>query len=103
MIDNGRDDRGRFTDGNSGGPGNPHGGTVARMRAALLEGVTEDDLREIVAVLVEKAKAGDARAIRELLDRVLGRPCQALEVQAREGGTEIKLTVVDGRKVESEG
>lgn len=72
--ENGRDNRGRFTEGNAGGPGNPHGGQVARLRAAFFAAVTEDDLREIVADLVERAKGGDARAAREVLDRTVGKP-----------------------------
>jgi hypothetical protein len=71
-----RDARGRFAPGNAGGPGNPLGGQVARLRAALIEAVTEDDMAAIARKLIEMAKGGDVTAIRELLTRVLGRPLE---------------------------
>ena len=70
---NGRDGRGRFTRGNSGGPGNPYAARVGEWRSALVETVTADDLREVIGVLLEKAKAGERWAVCELLDRTLGR------------------------------
>ncbi len=73
---NGRDQHGRFAPGNAGGPGNPHAQQVAKLRAALLDAVTEDDLREIVAALVQAAKMGDTAAAREVLDRTIGKPVQ---------------------------
>ncbi len=75
--DNGRDARGRFTAGNPGGPGNPHAAQVGRLRSALLDAVTEDDMRAIIASLVEKAKSGSIQAARVLFDRVLGQPLAA--------------------------
>src|SRR5262245_24347606 len=70
---NGRDESGRFVEGNAGGPGNPHGKRVARLRSAMLASVTPDDLRAICAKLVEQAKAGSIPAAREVLDRCIGR------------------------------
>ena len=70
---NGRDRRGRFTTGNAGGPGNPHAGQVGKWRAVLAETVTDDDMRDVVRVLIDKAKAGEPWAVRELLDRCLGK------------------------------
>ena len=64
------DDRGpdgRFAPGNPGGPGRPPGrGVVAEMRAALAT-----DLQQIIDILKAQALAGDAQAIRIILDRVL--------------------------------
>ena len=70
---NGRTARGQFAKGNPGGPGNPHAKRVAWLREALLEAVSEDDLRAIARTLVKKAKGGDLPAIRELLNRVIGK------------------------------
>ncbi len=70
---NGRTTRGQFARGNPGGPGNPHAKRVAWLREALLDAVTEDDLRAIAKTLVKKAKGGDLPAIRELLNRVIGK------------------------------
>lgn len=71
-----RDQHGRFTRGNAGGPGNPLGGQVAKLRSALLKAVKPADMREIVGVLVELAKAGNIQAIKELFDRTVGRPIE---------------------------
>ncbi len=73
----GRDTSGRFAKGNPGGPGNPHARHVGQLRAALLNAVTPQDMREIIAALVKQAKNGDVRAIRELFDRTLGKPQEA--------------------------
>jgi len=73
-----RDPGGRFASGNAGGPGRPPG-TVAAWRGAMAESVTRDDIRAVTIVLVQQAKAGAPWAIRELLDRCLGRPMQAVE------------------------
>jgi hypothetical protein len=73
----GRDGSGRFTPGNKGGPGNPFARKVSQLRSALLETVTEDDMRRSPAKLVAMARAGDLPAIRELLERTLGKPVEA--------------------------
>ena len=70
---NGRNARGRFAKGNLGGPGNPYAKRVADLRAALLESVTEQDIRAVARALVKRAKEGEVPAVRELLDRLLGR------------------------------
>jgi hypothetical protein len=70
---NGRTATGRFANGNPGGPGNPHGRRVADLRAALLDAVTPEDIYAVAKALVARAKAGEVAAIRELLDRVMGK------------------------------
>ena len=70
----GRDTRGRFTRGNAGGPGNPHGGQVSRLRSAILAAVDTDDIEAIVRTLVMKAREGDLAAAKEVLDRCVGPP-----------------------------
>ncbi len=75
---NGRDGHGRFLPGNRAavGRGNPHADRVHAWRSALAATVTEDDLRAVIAELVERAKAGERWAVCELLDRCLGKPVQ---------------------------
>ena len=74
----GRDGRGRFTAGNPGGPGNPHAGAVAAWREALLLTVSPADLKAVLLALLKHAKAGEPWAVKELLDRCLGRaPAEA--------------------------
>jgi hypothetical protein len=74
---NGRDSSGRFALGNKGGPGNPFARKVGQLRAALLETVTEDDMRAVAAKLVQMARGGNLPAMRELLERMLGKPVEA--------------------------
>jgi hypothetical protein len=78
---NGRDKQGRFIVGNKGGPGNPHAKQVAVMRAALLSAVTPEDLHDVIRVLIEKALSGNVSAIKELLDRLYGKPKVAVEMK----------------------
>lgn len=69
-----RDAHGRFTRGNSGGPGNPHIKAVAAWRSALVRVVSPKDIEAVIKKLLECAKAGEPWAVRELLDRCLGKP-----------------------------
>ncbi len=81
---NGRGPNGRFAKGNLGGPGNPHASRTARLRAMLLDNVTDDDFKTVVAKLVAMAKGGDLAAIRELLDRMMGKPKATIELERAE-------------------
>lgn len=85
---NGRDGQGRFLPGNPGGPGNPLAGRVHQYRTALAEAVTEDDIRAVIGKLVAAARAGERWAIRELLDRCLGKPMQTAALLALDGRAE---------------
>ena len=79
---NGRDPKtGQFVEGWKGGPGNPNNGKVLALRRALLATVTEQDVKDVIAKLVSMAKKGDRFAIRELLDRTLGKPKSSIDVQ----------------------
>ncbi|MCH8164626.1 MAG: hypothetical protein IH889_03360 [Planctomycetes bacterium] len=71
-----RDERGRFIPGTAGGPGSPHVRKIAKLRSALIQAVSPADLRAIIGKLIEKAKAGDTIAAREVLDRCLGKPVE---------------------------
>ena len=79
---NGRRADGRFAIGNPGGPGNPNMQRAGQIRRMICGFVTEKDLRDIVQALVEKAKGGDLPSIRELLDRLAGKPTQAADEHA---------------------
>ena len=70
----GRDEQGRFTKGNPGGPGNPYAQQVAAFRRALVNAVTEEDIAGIVAAIVSKAKDGDVAAFKTLAPYLFGRP-----------------------------
>ena len=73
---NGRSAGGRFGPGNRCARGNPHARRVARLRAELLRAVSPQDLREVVAALLARAKAGEIGAVKELLQRLLGPPVE---------------------------
>lgn len=79
----GRDARGRFTAGNSGGPGNPYISKVASWRWAIANAVTDDDIDAAIRQLVSRAREGDLPAIQSLLDRCVGKPAsfEMLELQ----------------------
>jgi hypothetical protein len=71
---NGRSENGRFAPGNSFARGNPTARHAQRLRQLFVTAVSEDDIRAIVAKLVELAKSGDIQAANLLLTRALGKP-----------------------------
>ena len=73
----GRQPGGRFAPGNKFSKGNPYAQQVARLRSALMEAVTPEKLASVVQALIREAEGGNIPAIKELLDRVLGRPVEA--------------------------
>lgn len=80
----GRRADGKFAKGNPGGPGNPHAGKTAKLRAALIRAVGVRDIQTIVKALLKRARNGDVPAAREVLDRCFGRPNQAVGVEVEE-------------------
>jgi len=50
------------------------------LQAALIAAVTLDDIKRIAITLKQQAFAGDLGAIRELLDRLIGKAQQAIEL-----------------------
>src|SRR5687768_14890564 len=69
-----RDDKGRFTAGNQGGPGNPFARRVGELRRAMLMAVSVEKIQEIINALMDKATEGDVPAARLVLSYVLGKP-----------------------------
>ena len=75
-----------------GAPKTPGSGrykpTVKEQRDKVLQmllGIPLKDKKAIANQLIKSAKAGDAWAIQQYLDRVLGKPAQAVEIKAEEG------------------
>ena len=85
-----RNSLGQFLPGNQAavGHGNPHADQVSAWRRTLAETVTEDDLRAVIGKLVEKARAGERWAVRELLDRCLGKAIQPVAAAIDVPGSE---------------
>ena len=69
-----RDNTGKFTKGNSGGPGNPFAKQVSQLRSKLLAAITPEDLSEIIRKTIELAKNGDLAATKMVLSYAVGRP-----------------------------
>lgn len=77
-----RDSNGRFAPGNKGGPGNPLVRKMASMRMAQSAAASIDDMFAVMLALTERAKKGDVAAIKEFLDRHVGKPVEA-DLQAK--------------------
>jgi hypothetical protein len=75
----GRESNGRFAKGNKGGPGNPFARKVAQLRAALVNFVTEDDMKHLCFVLKMRAEGGDMVAMKLLFQYVLGKPAETVD------------------------
>jgi hypothetical protein len=56
LLDVGRDVHGRFTKANPGGPGNPFARKVAALHKALLDSVSEQDVKDVVEILEQQAR-----------------------------------------------
>jgi hypothetical protein len=68
------DARGRFTLGNKAARGNPMNRRAQEIRVVLLEKMTPEVAGRIADRLIAMAEGGDLPAIRELLDRCIGKP-----------------------------
>lgn len=75
----GRNPQGRFVQGNKGGPGNPFARKVAQLRAALVNFITEDDMKHLCFVLKMRAEGGDMVAMKLLFQYVLGKPTETVD------------------------
>lgn len=78
---NGRDSRGRFASGNKAAIG--HGTKSRDNLFTFRDCVTEDDIRSLAGLLLEKAKAGDLTAIKLLLTYCLPQPAVLFKVDER--------------------
>lgn len=94
---NGRTVGGKFAKGYKGGPGNPYAKRTAEYRKAMMEAVTPEDVRGAIRALVLAARDGDVVAIKELLDRTVGKVTQPVAGDA-DGTMPIKIVVVEGDK-----
>jgi hypothetical protein len=86
-FSDGRDGKGRFRAGNSGGPGNPHSKRSNRIRAEIFRAIDPKAVGRIVKRLLDKAETGDVDRttldiLNELLNRAIGKPV-AGDVEAR--------------------
>ncbi len=87
----GFDERGKFTRGNTLGTGNPRAKHHAELRKAFRDCGTEDDVRAFYAKLRELALDGDVTALKLLLDHLIGRPIQALEISGADEAVKVDM------------
>lgn len=95
---NGRDRRGRFQPGNPGGPGNPQLQRAAEVFRAVQRAVTPEDIAAVIRKLHAMALDGDVSAARIFLDRVIGRPAQAIDlaISGEDSGQDARLQAAAG-------
>jgi hypothetical protein len=74
---NGRGRGGKFAPGNKGGPGNPFAARVNAWRTQLAEALSDQEFAGVIQALIQAATAGEPWAVREVLDRSLGKPVEA--------------------------
>ena len=77
-ANSGRATDGRFAKGNPWGPGNPFARKTAALRQALLDSVTEQDIKDIVCSLMLNAKAGNLASVKLHFQYVIGKPQPAV-------------------------
>ena len=78
------DDRGKATEFQPGTSGNPNGRPPTKPITAALKDLLEKDdsraLKAIAAKAIQQAEDGDYRFVREILDRIEGKPLEPLDV-----------------------
>lgn len=86
---------GKFKKGNTASRGTTSAKAKGRRKFAdaFKSAITESDMIAIAKALVKKAKLGEAKPAKEVLDRCLGKPMQAIEVTGEDGGA-IKTQLV---------
>jgi hypothetical protein len=79
----GRDPQsGKFVHGNAGSRGNPLNARAQKIRSILLQELTDAEARKLARKLIKMAARGNLQAIKELLDRTIGKP-PAFEILER--------------------
>ena len=74
-----RDDQGRFTRGNSVGPGNPFARQVGQLRQVILDALTPEEMLAITQKFITLAKEGNVQAAKLLLSYSLGKPTPGVQ------------------------
>lgn len=69
-----RNSAGHFANGNKGGPGNPKLRRGLNYQMWIYDAATKEDIQAVFLAMVKQAKAGDALAARDVLNRVAGKP-----------------------------
>lgn len=92
-----------FAKGQSGNPGGKrkdklfHEALVMQLKE--IEDSDKRGLRRIASQLIKKAEDGDIQAIKEVADRLDGKPAQALQHGGEDGGNIIIRMVTDDEQL----
>ncbi len=89
---------GKFVKGSSGGSKtkgkNPDFKRKLDFAHAFKAAVSHDDIKAIAGKLIRQAKAGNVKAAKEVLDRCLGKPAQAISLTGAEGAPLIPTEIL---------
>lgn len=85
-----RENNGQFGKGNRFAAGNPLAIRAGELRRELFAAVKPEDFREVVDALLRQAKQGDLVAVKELLDRLIGKS-SPVEILQRLEALELSL------------
>jgi len=99
MAKNGQyqDENGAFKKGNPGGPGNPLLREGQRLRLAMLREIKAEDLAAVVHKLIDLAKNGEPWAIKEVLNRTLGKQPLPIQLVPRDEPVDVESEEVKPR------
>jgi hypothetical protein len=79
MTNLAKDKKGRFTKGNSGGPGNPLVGKMMRFKRALLDATSPAQAQRIFKKCAKLAEEGNLKAIQLYLAYIAGKPAHGYD------------------------
>src|SRR5512139_2998385 len=92
MVNDKRDNKGRFAEGNGGGPGRKPKKIEGDFLDAIRRVSKPEDVDEVWLVLQKKAKSGNLEAIKLYLAYIYGTPVQKNEHTGKDGGV-IRVTL----------
>jgi hypothetical protein len=100
-----RDEKGRFAQGNAGGPGRPARAREEAYLRVITEVVKLDDWRKVVLAAVQDATLGEDGPTRErgrrwLGDYILGRPRQTILVNKDSGADSTEFEHLSDEELE---
>lgn len=70
-----------FKVGNPGGPGNPFASKLMALKVAMYDAVGTADLEKLIKKHLRQGIAGNTDSARLILDRLLGKPKETIEVK----------------------
>lgn len=90
----GRNEKGRFTQGNKLAKGNPENKRKARLRREMQRAVTPEEIRDITLKIIQMAKNGDLVAVRIVFEYALGKPTSAQDLHSDDSNEQVSMSLV---------